>query len=431
MKIPSPLRANSFSHAPTFALYGLPINKTESKLTKSKSSKTVEKNIYVEQRGDSFRLIIRVKNLNDSRTFSSLVEGLPWARRRRVELLEEAAALKSQVQAQLSQYQVNIEASSDAHLESIKVSSILESYLAHDVPNLSGHKVEASRVGRLMLWFGKLTIGDVDECAIANWRSKREKGILGPGRDPERMLDANGEFKSVVPSSQTIRHEMAVFRRAVKAYFRRNVGLKRTKGWLADHDLFSSELPQSASPRKRRLSDKEVSSIFNRLPSKLMKVAVAIALTTSLRRSEVVSLKWEDVDFERCVVRLRRPGHRHKKSKVVSRDVPLLPGAIEALRTLRVKEKGAIFPIVAGSLSQAWRRAADAAGIHDARLHDCRREAISRLVERGNLVLSNVVLFSGHSDIRVLQKHYMMPDPSVIALQLAVNPRMSNFIPKA
>jgi integrase len=118
-----------------------------------------------------------------------------------------------------------------------------------------------------------------------------------------------------------------------------------------------------------------------------------------------------------------------RKTKVHERDVPLLPGAIKILRDLQPQKRGLIFPMPATDLSHGWRNAADKAEIYDARLHDCRREAISRLVETCRLTVHEVVLFSGHSDIRTLERHYLRLDPAVMAARLADLPDAINMAP--
>lgn len=125
-------------------------------------------------------------------------------------------------------------------------------------------------------------------------------------------------------------------------------------------------LPDSAEPRHRRVSDAELMDVFSRIGDKRLKAAVLFAVLTSLRRGEIVSLRWEDVDFRRKIVRLRRPGFV-KKTKFHERDVPLLPGAIKILEDLQPQKRGLIFPVTASELSHAWRHAADEAEIYDAR----------------------------------------------------------------
>ena len=64
-------------------------------MTCQKKSRCLEKHIYVEKRNGSFRLKVVVPPFQDSATFSSIDEGMPWARRCRVEFLENKAPAKA------------------------------------------------------------------------------------------------------------------------------------------------------------------------------------------------------------------------------------------------------------------------------------------------------------------------------------------------
>lgn len=424
-------------------------------MTTSQSS-TFEKNIYVEKRSGAYRFIVKVYPLSDTGTFSSIDEGAPWARRRRVELLEQKAANKRNGVTATSAVEIPKQISSTIMPpiapESISMAAIFDSYEKFDLPNLSGREAEASRIRNLRVWFGDYSIGQLDSKAvIEEWKLKRESGLLGSGRNPYRgdalrkaevgtpltkqqrhSLKKKGLLKSeaVFPvSTQTVRHDLAVLRRAIKAYFNRTPSLKAQKRWLNEHEAFTMEMPDAAEARDQRLSDKQIMDIVDELPTVELKSAVMFALLTTLRRTEILSLRWEDVDFTNSVARLRAPGHHHKKSKITARNVPLLPGAVQILNDLGRKEEGTIFNLLPNTLSQAWRKAADAANAYNIRLHDCRRESITRLAEKGKLTTTEIVVFSGHSNVAVLEKHYLKIDPSVIAGQVKDNPRMKDFMP--
>ena len=106
-----------------------------------------------------------------------------------------------------------------------------------------------------------------------------------------------------------------------------------------------------------------------------------------------------------------------------------MPGAIEILQKLEPQKKGSIFLITAHDSSKTWRSAADKAKIYDVRLHDCRREAISRLSETCRLMIQEIVLFSGHSDIRTLEKHYLHLKSDLMASRLAELPEAKKMAP--
>ncbi len=420
-----------------------------------KQNTRFEKHIYVEKRSGAFRFKVVVHPLKDSATFSTVEEGALWARRRRVELLEEkAGSAKVQVPSEVvsvtpvfSHFPFHPTAPAP-----IKLSDVFDSFEKIEIAKLAGQEAETSRLTRLRKWFGERTLDQLDENFIDRWKLDRLSGKLGSGRDPNRAATMSAGEDGVKPltkhqrytrkksgkkvpsqsifpvSTQTVRHELNLLRRAVTKYLKKENRWSTYGAWWQAHYLMQMELPEAADPRHRRVSDDELVDIFNRIEDRRVKAAILFAVLTSLRRGEIVSLQWEDVNFNRKVVRLRKPGFI-TKTKVHARDVPLLPGAIKILLDLQPQKRGAIFPMPAINLSHAWRNAADKAEIYDARLHDCRREAISRLVETCRLTVHEVVLFSGHSDIRTLEKHYLRLDPGLMASRLADLPDAINMAP--
>ena len=423
-------------------------------MSKKQNSTRFEKHIYIENRSGALRFKVVVTPLQDSATFSTQEEGALWARRRRVELLEKKAGLaKAQVQPDIIELVPsfpNLQFSSKARL-TIKLSDVFDSFEADELSKLASKTTEASRLANLRKWFGERTVDQLGENFITKWKTDRKSGILGSGRDPNRgdtMSGDNGgkpltkhqrftrkKARKDVPdlpiypvSTQSVRHELNLLRRAVTKYIEKEERWEIYGALWQAHYLMRMTLPESAEPRHRRVSDEELMEVFARIDDRCVKSAVLFAVLTSLRRGEIVSLRWEDVDFRRKVVRLRKPGFVGK-TKVHEREIPLLPGAIKILEDLQPQKRGLIFPVPAGELSQAWRRAADGAEIYDARLHDCRREAISRLVEMCRLTVDEVLLFSGHSDSRTLEKYYLRLDPARMASRLAELPVAINLAP--
>lgn len=421
----------------------------------------LEKHIYVEKRSGAFRFQVKVHPLSDSGTFSTECEGLRWGRKRRIELLDERDGLvnASQPSQAVAQHApVSIQPSSPiAALAKIKLSDVFDWFEKEELPELAGKATEASRLALLRRCFGELTIVQIDKAVLKKWQNDRLAGKFGTGRAPNRTLamTAQDDKKEVLTkhqrfyrkhaevknprvdretevtiypvSSQSVRHELVLFRRAVTKYLKSKELWSQLGAWWQTQALMEWDLPKSAEPRKRRVSNDEILAIFGHIDDIVLKAAILFAVQTSLRRGEIVSLKWEDVDFKNRIVRLREPGF--KKSKVHDRDVPLLPGAIKILQDLNPKKRGPIFPVLASDLSVEWRKAADAAELYDVRLHDCRREAISRLVETCRLTVHEVVLFSGHTDIRTLEKHYLCLNAGVMASRLAELPAAINMAP--
>jgi len=337
------------------------------------------------------------------------------------------------------------------------VDQILAAYEADQAAKLACQSEASSRLRNLRRWFGHLRLKDLSRHVILAWTGRRLAGELGAGRGTGRERPGTGATvatkdmrrrariagRTIAPlsnthpapvSTQTVRHELGYLRRAVRSFFQREELADKHEVWLGAQPIMLVALPEQAAPRDRRVSDAELRRILARMRSPVARFAVMFAIATGLRRAEVVRLCWEDLDARRRVIRLRRPpsaagsvakpgrnqAHRTKpETKTHERSVPLTPLAMEVLVRYGVRERGRIFPLAAESFTQAWRRAADREGIVDARLHDCRREAVSRLVDEFDLPVEKVALFTGHKDLAVLQRHYLRPSPERLAEKLA------------
>jgi len=398
-------------------------------------SGTVEKNIYVEVRSGSLRFAVEVSPLpKDSCTFDidHFDEGLRWARRRRVELLEQKLDAKPKA---LSLAPTIALGHTPAE---IPVRDILENYRLRELPKLAGAASDLSRLKRFGEWFGHLTLGQLDYDLLDRWMVERQAGLLGSGRVSDPTLTKHQKHYRkkmghvlppaviVPPSAQTVRHEITLMRRVLVAYFRANKLNQLHGAWLAAQYIMEIPLPEKPAPRDTRVDEEALALLITELDS-LHIAFVRFAVMTTLRRSEVCSLRWEDVNWEKKVITLRKPGHL-KKSKTSTRDVPLLPPALQILRQLGSKKTGRIFEISPSGISQALRRAADRVELYEVRLHDMRREGISRLVELLEASLEEVMVFSGHSDRAVLQKVYLQQRANVIGDRLTQHPCAATMI---
>jgi integrase len=140
-------------------------------------------------------------------------------------------------------------------------------------------------------------------------------------------------------------------------------------------------------------------------------IPIFVASYTGARRSEVLGLAWGNVDLERGTVRIERTLQRVGAELVFSaetktahgrRTVPLPRFVVERLRAHKaaqgrrrlnagaewhdldlVCDRGDGQPIDPDLLSQAFKRAAKAAGVEGARLHDLRHAFATRLARSG------------------------------------------------
>ena len=151
--------------------------------------------------------------------------------------------------------------------------------------------------------------------------------------------------------------------------------------------------------RKRRLTTDEMNRLLKEVDSIKNKQVVSViyfALETSMRRSEILSLKVEDIDFSKKVAKL------HQTKNGNSRDVALTPKALFLVKN--GNKHGYVFSCSANAIRCSFTRAVQRAGIGDYCFHQLRHEAISRMWEAG-LNSAEISNQSGHKDWKMLQRY--------------------------
>ncbi|MEK4034111.1 site-specific integrase [Methylocystis sp. IM3] len=195
-----------------------------------------------------------------------------------------------------------------------------------------------------------------------------------------------------VVSSGTVNRELGIVQHALKV---------AREEW--GHSIAPTPIkkPSPGAPRQRRLNDDELAALrtaLGKCRNPWVKPAFLFALATGMRRGEVLSLTWANVDIEAGIAFLPMTKNGHPRS------VPLSPQALSVLLEFQRGEGDIIFPISANSLRLAWERVKRRAGVMDLRFHDLRHEAISRFFEQG-LSVPEVGLISGHRDPRMLFRY--------------------------
>ncbi|TXI95439.1 MAG: site-specific integrase, partial [Burkholderiaceae bacterium] len=152
----------------------------------------------------------------------------------------------------------------------------------------------------------------------------------------------------------------------------------------------------------RRLRADEETRLLTAIDSKTnnpwLKPIVIFAIETGMRRSEILSLEWANVDPTRRVARLLDTKNGE------GRSVPLSARAVQVLEVLPRSIDGQVFPVSAESVKLAFVRAVKRAGISDLHFHDLRHEAVSRLFEKG-LNVMEVASISGHKTLQMLKRY--------------------------
>lgn len=151
--------------------------------------------------------------------------------------------------------------------------------------------------------------------------------------------------------------------------------------------------------------------------------ALRLLLFTGARMSEILTLQWEHVDFDRRCLAL-------PTSKTGQKDVILNPGSLEVLGKL-ARVAGNPFVIVGKvegkhlvNLEKPWRRIRQLAGIRDVRIYDLRHSHASIAAGLGaSLPIIGALL--GHTQAQTTARYAHLSADPVRAVSAAVSSRLT------
>ena len=359
----------------------------------------------IENRGPlQWRALIRKKGFPSfSRTFERQRDAQGWA-------TEVEAAIGRRDQAELRRL-TNV---GEAELHT--VADLVDKFLK-DVVEKPGRRkgqvsTERPRLARIREALGKLTIGMLSPQDVASWRDQRLKEA----------------------AAQTVRHDMnqlsVVMSTAISEW-----GIQATN---IVRDVKKPTLPMG---RSRRASEEELAALLaqaghvpargGRPVGRGMKSIIVLAVESSMRLGELLSLEWKHIDLERQIA------HLAKTKNGESRTVALSTAAVAALQSMQShpRDDGRVFDWTAsdsfnGRFTGLVRRARAAYEAQCAakdvvpkatfltglRFHDLRHEATSRLFEKG-LNPMEVASMTGHKSMQML-KRYTHVEATKVAAKL-------------
>ena len=183
--------------------------------------------------------------------------------------------------------------------------------------------------------------------------------------------------------------------------------------WLQDNPL--ARVSKKPEPRGivRYLSDEERAALLDacrKSDYKPLYTMVLFALTTGMRRGELLGLRWQDVDLERRVAVL------HNTKNGDRRSVPIVPEVAALLREHgKVRKLGNDQVFVADGTAEvwlfdkAWFAALSVAKVKDFRFHDLRHTAASYLAMSGATV-PELAAVLGHRTLQMVKRYAHLSD---------------------
>ncbi len=214
------------------------------------------------------------------------------------------------------------------------------------------------------------------------------------------------DYRLSLVKGDTVRRDLAIVRHCLE------VARNEWGFVLPTNPVRQVKLPRVGNPRERRASPGELERLLRACDAsrcQWLPALIQLAVETGMRRSELLAMRWDDVDLEAHTVLLRNTKNG------LPRTVPLSRLALNVIKdTPRCGTT--VFIISANALRLAWERLRRRAGVLGLRFHDLRHEAVSRFFEKG-LNVPEVAMISGHRDLRMLFR-YTHPKPEEVAAKL-------------
>lgn len=220
----------------------------------------------------------------------------------------------------------------------------------------------------------------------------------------------------------------------VRATPRRALGQALKWGLVTRNVAALVEPPKGRRAEAQPFTAEEARALLDSVAGDRLVALYAVALTLGLRQGELLGLRWEDLDLDRGVLRVRqqlrhmkreRPTFKRLKTRASRRDLDLPPRLVERLRAHLERqwsererkgdawqEHGLVCPSAVGTpmiprnLARQFQLLLRRAGLLARRFHDLRHTVASLMFARG-LEATTVQRVLGHSSIAVTNNTYV------------------------
>jgi len=254
-------------------------------------------------------------------------------------------------------------------------------------------KATLARLRACFAEFNKRKLIDISAWIVEKWRVKRLKDGINP---------------------TTINRDISALKAA----------LSRAMEWglLETHPLSKVKPSKTdTSARVRYLDGNEERRLRKALRDDYLGVMVLVSINTGLRRGELFSLTWNDIDLTQAMLTIS--GEQSKNNK--TRHIPLNREALDALKQWKPKQaEGLVFPNPQGkrlnNVKRSWASLLKRAKITGFRWHDMRHHFASKLV-MASVDLNTVRELLGHGDIKMtLRYSHLAPEHKAEAVSRLV-----------
>lgn len=315
-----------------------------------------------------FRARLRLKGCDISKNFTSITRAKKWLSVKRAEI--ELGI---------------IDELSLSHKYTL--ADLVDRYINLILPLKPKNAVNTKRI---LLWWkkelGHLLIRDVKPSLVSQ---KRDQLLFEPTKRGKKRSPS-----TVVRYLSSLSHAFSI---AVKEW-----------EWLRDNPVFKINKPKESQGRTRFLDSNEKEALLNachEIDSSNLYVIVVIALSTGMRKGEVLNLRWNNIDFENQEI------HIDDSKNGESRCASLVGHALKLLQNKYKEQKknDLVFPskkdvLLKIDIRKGWELALNKSKVDNFRFHDLRHTAASYLAMNGASAIE-IAIFLGHKTLQMTKKY--------------------------
>ncbi len=272
------------------------------------------------------------------------------------------------------------------------VAELADRYIAEVCPE----KKRGDEIARLLTWWktehGHRLLGELTPEALADIRDKL-------GTKPS----ARGKG-DVIISGATVNRYMGALSQALTM-------AAREWGWIADNPVRRVTRRKESRGRVRMLTDAERDRLLVACRASgawYLEPVTILALSTGMRRGEILGLRWPDIDLKRGRLTLEDTKNGERRGVALVGPARDTLGELSKLRRV---DTDLVFPGT-GSFEHSWIRAVGKAKLADFRFHDLRHTAASYLAMNGASP-SEIAAVLGHKTLAMVKRYAHLHDAHV------------------
>lgn len=176
-------------------------------------------------------------------------------------------------------------------------------------------------------------------------------------------------------------------------------------GYIERNNVRDVKLLQVSSSKIRYLDDYETKRFFDNLPNLKSIIAqniIKIAYYTGMRKGEILSLSFDDIDYQANQIALKSSNTKSNKT----RSIPIHKEVMKVIKSIN-RESGLLFiSEVTGkkydNIDRSWKQLMKLSEIKNFRFHDLRHNFCSMLVMK-DVPIYHVAQLAGHADVKTTQ----------------------------